>query len=491
MLLSEVVGDLAVAGVEDSPEECEITGVTDDSREVRPGFLFVARKGGRADGHDHIPEAIEKGAVAVILEREIAKVDAVTIRVPDSTKVLARVSSRFWGDPSRRLMLVGITGTNGKTTVSLLVQGILNEAGNPCGRIGTLGYEVGDETLPAYNTTPGAPQVQRLLDRMKRAGMTSCSMEVSSHALALGRVQECRFDTRVFTNLTRDHLDFHSTMEAYFAAKRLLFEPGYAKPDTISVINRDDRWGERLIRQCSGPVLTYGMSPGADVRALDSESTIHGLQFTAVTSRGEIRIQSSLSGNYNLYNLLAAVAAGIAMDLPNTAIACGISNVTAIPGRFEKIPGPGFTVVVDYAHTDDALKRLLKSARKFCRGKLITVFGCGGDRDPGKRPVMGRVAATLSDRVVITSDNPRTENPEKIIREIRAGIPRHAKAGIETIVDRRRAIVCGIRKAGKGDIVVVAGKGHEDYQITGEIRIHFDDREEVRRAIGERVRRKS
>ncbi|NOY52471.1 MAG: UDP-N-acetylmuramoyl-L-alanyl-D-glutamate--2,6-diaminopimelate ligase [Deltaproteobacteria bacterium] len=485
MLLVDLLQALPGAEVQGEAEGIEISSIRDDSRQVEPGDLFVAVKGEHTDGHAHIGEAIERGAVAVILQEAKPLERVAAVRVPDTVDALARVSAAFWGYPSRELTTVGITGTNGKTTVSLLIQSILKAAGRPAGLIGTLRYEVGGKTLPAPNTTPRSLQVQQLLHRMKETGMTAAVLEVSSHALAIGRVRECCFDLRVFTNLTRDHLDFHETMENYYHAKAELFTETYVKEETVSLINVDDPWGRRLVQETKGEVRTFALYEKADFQVEQFHNTIDGLTLTVKTPVGTIAIESTLSGSYNVANLLAAVAAGVTLGLPAKILQEGIAGLSVVPGRFEKISGAGFTVVVDYAHTDDALRNLLKTVREVCRGRVITVFGCGGDRDRGKRPLMGAVAARLSDRVIVTSDNPRTEDPGAILGEILTGIGEDRRSAVEVIGDRREAIRQGVSSAEAGDIVVVAGKGHEDYQIIGEKRFHFDDREEVRKVIAQ------
>lgn len=486
MRLKELVEGLAGAQIVDDPEEIEVGDIQDDSRQVGPGSLFVAIKGAHTDGHDHVPAAVRRGAVAVITEEAVENHPAIGIRVSDSAKALAHVSARFFGNPSERITLVGITGTNGKTTTSLLIQSILEASGRRTGLIGTLRYEIGEAVTTALNTTPNALLLQSLLHRMVQDQLSACVMEVSSHALALGRTRKCHFDVRVFTNLTRDHLDFHPSMEAYYGAKARLFEGAYAKPGGVSVVNLDDSWGRQLIQRCAGPVLTFGINEDADFRALDSKNTLDGLAFRIQTPSGDMNIESPLVGRYNIYNILSAAAVGFSLGISAGDIRSGISRVKEIPGRFEKIAGPGFTAVVDYAHTHDALDRLLHNARQLCRGRLITIFGCGGDRDRGKRPLMGKVSAALSDRVIVTSDNPRTEDAEKIIDDILAGIKEPRPGQVEAIPDRRRAIQEGISMAREGDMVVVAGKGHEDYQILGEKKIPFDDREEIRQAFRRR-----
>jgi UDP-N-acetylmuramoyl-L-alanyl-D-glutamate--2,6-diaminopimelate ligase len=483
MDLGRILSVLPEASFSGEPGEIDIVGITDDSRMVKPGYLFAAVGGTRTDGHAYLAEAVQRGAVAVIMERKMNIPPVFEVHVPDSCDALARIASCYWDYPCQGLTVVGVTGTNGKTTVSLFVQRILQEAGMETGLIGTLRYEVGSHSLSAPNTTPGVLQLQAYLRQMVEAEMKACVMEVSSHALAQRRVQECRFDVRVFTNLSRDHLDYHSSMEDYYEAKRLLFGPGFGKDAAVSVINADDPWGRRLSGECHGAILTYGIEIDADVKAFNCRSTIEGLTFSMQTPAGTVEMTSALSGSHNIYNILAAAAVGFALKIPAAAVSRAVSRVTAIPGRFEKIAGPGFTVVVDYAHTDDALKNLLQAVRKVCRGRVITVFGCGGDRDRGKRPLMGKAAAELSDMVVVTSDNPRTEDPAQIIEEILAGVKEAGPVMVEVFEDRRRAIQVGIDAAAADDVVVIAGKGHEDYQILGEQKVHFDDREEARNAL--------
>ena len=478
----QVLEDAEIQGLDPSAD-MEITGIADDSREAGPGMLFVAIQGEHVDGHHYIRQAVEKGAVAVMTEKQGDVKEAVGIRVKSSMDSLAKVSARFFQNPFEEMTLVGITGTNGKTTSSLLIQSILAASGKGTGLIGTLRYEIGDENVAALNTTPNALHLQRLLRRMRQIGLQACVMEVSSHAMVFSRVKECRFDTRVFTNLSRDHLDFHANMEAYYQAKRLLFGEVYGKESGSSVVNIDDSWGKKLAQECHGKVWTYGIENQADFQAMGPEFTIHGLFFRVQTPEGEVDVSSPLIGIYNVYNILSAYAVGFSLGIPKEVILKGIAQVGEVAGRFEKFSGPGFTVVVDYAHTDDALRRLLQNARQLCEGRLITVFGCGGDRDPGKRPLMGNAAAKLSDVVIVTSDNPRTEESSKIIDQILVGIPDSSSAQVDVIPDRRDAIETGIREARTGDMVVIAGKGHEDYQILGETRIHFDDREEVRRVL--------
>lgn len=488
----------------------EISLVTADSRRVVPGALFAALRGASQDGHRFLSDAVARGAVAV------AGADAEAIRavpgpnvarlvVPQGAEWFGRVVARWWGDPSHRLGLVGVTGTNGKTTTTHLIRSIYEAAGHRTGLVGTVSYAIGDEVRPAPHTTPDAETLQALLAEMVERGITDVVMEVSSHALAQDRVAGCAFDAAVFTNLTQDHLDFHRTMDAYAAAKRRLFETlGVNTPKIrprLAVVNREDpRWGE-MARATREPVWTFGLTPEAEVYPESVSSSVAGIRCRVRTPKGSLDLNSPLLGSYNLSNLLAATAVAVGQDVPVGAVRDGVAAMTRVPGRFEKVDaGQDFTVVVDYAHTEDALRRVLAVARDLCRGRLITVFGCGGDRDPGKRRPMGRVAAGASDLVILTSDNPRGEDPLAIIAAIEGGIRDESTARASgrpsvsafsrqpylTLPDRREAIERAIQTAEPGDLVVIAGKGHEDYQIVGSRRLAFDDRVVAREAI-ERV----
>ena len=487
----------------------EITLITADSRQVRPGALFVAIRGVREDGHRFLSDAMAKGAVAVAgdLPETLDRVDATAgvsvVTVPQARPWLGYVAARWHGDPSHRLRVIGVTGTNGKTTTTYLIRAILEAAGRRTGLLGTVGYMVGGEQRPASHTTPDAVSLQTLLAEMVDRGVTDVVMEVSSHALAQERTVGCAFDVGVFTNLTQDHLEFHGDMTAYGEAKRRLFESLGNAPKTISgiaVINRDDPSWHVMARASRVPVWTYGLTPTADVYPESIESTVGGTRFRAVTPRGRLDLTSPLIGSYNVSNLLAALSVGVSQELPVDAIRKGLETMTRVPGRFEKIDaGQTFTVVVDYAHTEDALRRVLTVARDMCRGRVITVFGCGGDRDPGKRGPMGQVAASLSDLVILTSDNPRSEDPLAIIAAIEAGIGNGVTARplvrpsafsnqpYLVLPDRHEAIERAIQVAEGGDLVVIAGKGHEDYQIIGSNRVPFDDRRVAAEAIGRRL----
>ena len=472
-----------------------VTGIAFDSRLVKPGALFFALRGVNADGARFAAQAIANGAIAVVSETAApAGVTVPWLQVTDARAAMAAAAAAFYRHPSQELALVGVTGTNGKTTTSYVLASIFEAAGVKCGRIGTIGYTVGGVEVDASRTTPEAPELQRMLRDMVGQGFGACAMEVSSHALALRRVDGLHFAAGIFTNLTRDHLDFHGDMESYFVAKRRLFE---ILPDgAIGVINVDDRRGADLVATARRPV-TYAIDAAADVRPGPLSFSLDGLAFEVRTPRGTFRVKSALVGRPNAYNILAAAAAAMALDLPFSAIEAGITRLEHVPGRFQVVSGAGddVRVIVDYAHTDDALKNLLETARPLATGRVITVFGCGGDRDRTKRPLMGAVAARLSDLVVVTSDNPRSEDPARIIEEIQRGIVTPAdRLGAKgpkgtpsiAIVDRREAIERGIREARSGDLVLVAGKGHEKYQVIGDRTLPFDDVEVARAALARR-----
>jgi UDP-N-acetylmuramoyl-L-alanyl-D-glutamate--2,6-diaminopimelate ligase len=475
-----------------------VVSVTSDSREVTQGSVFVALKGLKADGTAFARDAIARGAAAVVSEAASpADAGVPWIQVSDARLALAALAASFFGNPSDRLVLVGITGTNGKTTTSYVLASIFEAAGIKCGRIGTVGYQAGGGEVEATRTTPEAPELQRMLRDMVTAGCGACVMEVSSHALALRRVDYLHFSAVVFTNLTRDHLDFHRDMEAYFVAKRRLFE--LLPAGGIGVSNLDDPRGAAFAAAAPRPV-TYGIDSPADVRPGPLALSLDGLAFEVRTPRGTLALRSPLVGRPNAYNILAASATAMALDLGFSAIEAGIASLALVPGRFQVVSEPedDVRVVVDYAHTDDALKNLLETARPLAAGRVITVFGCGGDRDRTKRPLMGAVAARLSDLVVITSDNPRSESPEQIIDEIKRGIvmpadrvPPRGQGGPKStpylaVVDRKAAIERAIQDARAGDLVLVAGKGHEKYQEIGDRVLPFDDVDVARGALARR-----
>ena len=469
-----------------------IGALTHDSRQAGPDSLFVAvpsatpgRKIDDAGGAQFILEAVEKGATAVITSAAIDVPRATVIRVENPRLALADAAAVFYGHPSLQLQTAGVTGTNGKTTVAFLLKHLLDAASRPCGLIGTVRYVIGPRELPAARTTPEADDVQRLLREMRDVNCRAAVMEVSSHALDQDRVRKVEFDAAIFTNLTQDHLDYHETMEAYFGAKRRLFEHLSVQPHKrgTAVINIDDRYGRRLIDEAAPRVttLTYGQSVHADFRAADLRTDLHGTQYTLHAGGRSYLVRLPLFGSFNVYNSLAALAAMQALGHDVRKSVEAIKSAPQVPGRMQMVPGPKtFRVFVDYAHTPDALVNVLGTLRTLAPERIITVFGCGGDRDRAKRGPMARAAEESSDWCIVTSDNPRGEDPEAICREITAAF-RGAKH--ETIVDRRAAIRRAVALAAPGDIILVAGKGHEDYQETAGRRVPFDDVAEAASAI--------
>jgi UDP-N-acetylmuramoyl-L-alanyl-D-glutamate--2,6-diaminopimelate ligase len=462
------------------------TGVTHDSRAVVPGSVFVALKGLKEDGAVFAPQAIAAGAAAVVASQPAARpVPVPWVVVPDARLALALLAAEYFEHPSRQMKVVGITGTNGKTTTGYVLNAMFEAAGIRCGLMGTVKYRIGPREFDATRTTPEAPQVQSMMREMVREQCGACVMEVSSHALSLRRVDGIKFAAAVFTNLTRDHLDFHTNMEDYFAAKRRLFE--LLPPDAPAVINADDPRGAALVSAAGNPI-TYGISKAAAVMPGALSFSLSGLEFDVRLPQGVIRVRSRLVGKPNVYNILAAAGTAAALGVPLDAIEEGLRRLPGVPGRFEIASGADddITVVVDYAHTDDALRNLLETARPMATRRLITVFGAGGDRDRTKRPLMGMVAARLSDLVVITSDNPRSEDPLRIIEEVRRGADaetRQSNAEVLTIVDRREAITQAVLRAGAADVVLIAGKGHEKYQEIGGRTAPFDDVAVAREAL--------
>ena len=483
--LAAAVPDQQIAIPASAALDVQCTGVTHDSRRVTSGTVFVALQGQKADGIEFAPQAIAAGAAAIVAGRPTA---VPSIVVADARLALALLAAEFHGHPSRQMSVIGITGTNGKTTTAYLISAILNAAGMQSGLMGTVTYRIGDRDIQATRTTPEAPELQSMMRQMVDAGCRACVMEVSSHALALRRVDGIRFAAAVFTNLTRDHLDFHADMEDYFSAKRRLFE--LLPADAPALINADDPRAAALGETASQPI-TYGINRPADVAPGPLSFSIDGLSFAVRTPHGTVRVRSKLVGKPNVYNILAAVGTTAALGVPPEAIERGLAGLSGVPGRFElaSTPGDDITVIVDYAHTDDALRNLLETARPLAARKLITVFGAGGDRDRTKRPLMGMVAARLSDVVVITSDNPRSEDPARIIDEVRLGAEpevRQRGAEVLAIADRREAIQQAITRAAEGDMVLIAGKGHEKYQeIAGKVHA-FDDVAIAREALGAR-----
>jgi UDP-N-acetylmuramyl-tripeptide synthetase len=470
--------------------------VTNDSRRAVPGGIFVAITGARADGNLFVGEATKRGAIAVISQSpRPADFQGAWLQVADARVALARAAAMVHDYPSRKLSLAGLTGTNGKTTTSHLIESIFAAAGRKTALLGTIGHHIGEVKIDAEFTTPEAPEIQDFLRRAVESGVTHAVMEVSSIALDLHRADDLEFAVAGFTNLTQDHLDFHGSIESYFAAKRKLFDGSTGHRPQKAVINLDDPRGADLKSLCGNTAITYALDAKADITTRDRSFGLDGLHFTARTPAGEIEIDSPLVGRPHAYNALCAIGVGLAMGFDLETIARGIDGCEGVAGRFERVSSEGddITVVVDYAHTPDALAGVLRTmigAREGedlnkPKGRIITVFGCGGDRDRTKRPLMGEEAARLSDHVVATSDNPRSEAPLLILNDIRVGMDRAGKP-YELIVDRREAIFRAIKQAQPGDIVLIAGKGHEDYQILATGRIHFDDREVAREALGER-----
>jgi len=475
LLFKKLIGELTpltTGGNLDRP----VVGIAYDSRQVRPGFLFVAIKGMVTDGHAFIPDALERGASALLVERteELHDIEAAWAAVPDTRKALGRVSARFFGFPARGLHIAGVTGTNGKTTTTHLIAAVYRQRAR-VGLIGTIHNLIGDRTLPVERTTPESSDLQQLLHQMVDEGVQRVAMEVSSHALALNRVEGCGFRAAVFTNLTQDHLDFHHDMSNYFQAKASLFFRLDSR--AACVVNIDDPYGARLAQLLGDRAVTYGLNPGATVRAVEPGIGPRGTEFTIESEWARFPLATRLVGQFNIYNALAAAALGLAEGFTTDEIRDALAGVSGVPGRFEPVyRGQDFGVIVDYAHTPDGLANVLRAARQITMGRVIAVFGCGGDRDRTKRPVMGRIGADCSDLAIITSDNPRTEDPLAIIEQVEVGVREVKSSGYLVVPDRREAIGQAIAGARKGDIVVIAGKGHEDYQIIGQTKYLFDDR---------------
>jgi len=468
--------------------------ITSDSREVKPGALFVAVQGGSRDGHDFIDEVIGKGAAAIIGERDLGRTLSIPYtRVADSRLALAEEASKFYGNPSHSMKIAGVTGTSGKTTVTYILESILlAEKESRVGVVGTVNFRTtgpqNTTILPSTHTTPGPVELQKLLARMKAEGVTHVVMEVSSHALAQKRVAGIEFDATAFTNLTPEHLDFHRDMDDYFSAKKVLFTDLYESARTAGknparVVNIDDAYGRKLAQTLGSTVTTISVSDQATYRGSSLTDSLNGIAGQIVGETGAIQVSSSLMGRFNVSNILTAVGLAKGLGVSDDTIARGIARLTGVPGRLERVPNSkGLHVFVDYAHKPDALQKVLNVFQAFRDShRLITVFGCGGDRDRTKRPVMGRIAQTLSDVVIVTSDNPRTEDPASIIREITQGMDGQGLSGTRHSIqhiqpDRRKAIFDAVAQARPGDLILIAGKGHEDYQIIGTHKYPFDDR---------------
>ncbi len=480
-----------------------------DSRQIKSGDLFVCLHGQHHDGHQYIDEAIRRGASAILLERPITHPNLdnlAVIKVGDVNQVIKKLAPRFYNYPSQQLRLVGVTGTNGKTSITHMVRAIWEShlkgkrKISRVGIIGTIQHDIAGVIVPAANTTPMAWDIQRLLGDMVERKCQLAVMEVSSHALMENRVQDCDFDIAVFTNLTREHLDYHGTMDHYAAAKRRLFthlvEPGQSKKDKLAVVNGDDPYGPRMAKAAKGArIVTYGFDPGCDLTAQKAVVSMKGTSFELQAGKDKVPVQLKLIGRHNIYNALAAAAVGLGLGVKLPAIKKGLESVTVIPGRMEPITTTQrFLVLVDYAHTPDALKQVLTTCRELTNKKLTVVFGCGGDRDASKRGPMGAIAAGLADRITITNDNPRQEDPEVIIKQILDGIPRDRVAELKAVQalvvepDRAKAIARAVKSAQSGDVVLIAGKGHESYQLLKDKVIEMDDRKLAKKALGTRRR---
>ena len=481
MKLLELLKDIPVLESNVSMD-LEISHVAYDSRKVERGGLFVAVTGFAADGNRFIPMALEKGAAVVITAKK-PEGDVPFVLVESDRKALALIGCNFYGHPARSMKMVGVTGTNGKTSVTLLLKHLLENAVDAkVGLIGTTANMIGDEVIPTERTTPESFELQALFARMRDAGCTHVVMEVSSHAIALDRVAGVRFDAAAFTNLTEDHLDFHKTMDHYCDTKAELF-----RRCERGVINADDSYAQRFLDAAACKVLTTAVEKDGDLIAQDLDLRADGVRFTAVRGDEEVGVVLRIPGKFTVYNALTVLGLAISLGIPLPRAAMALTNAPGVKGRVEVVPTPGtdYTVLIDYAHTPDGLENVLSSVRGFCKGRLISVFGCGGDRDPIKRPIMGRIGTELADKAIITSDNPRTEDPEAIIADITPGADQAGKA-YEVVVDRREAIRHAMEIAKKDDIIVLAGKGHETYQEIMGVKHHMDEREIVAEILEEK-----
>jgi UDP-N-acetylmuramoyl-L-alanyl-D-glutamate--2,6-diaminopimelate ligase len=478
--LIQTVKPLAVEG----PVDRDITGITYDSRRVMPGNLFVAMRGVNTDGHRFVEAAIDRGAAAVMLERDSSlNPRATRIKVRDARQTLALAAARFYDHPSQQLKVVGVTGTNGKTTTAFMVKAIMEAAGMPAGLIGTVQYQIGQRIIPASRTTPESVEIQDMMSQMLRAGCGGVSMEVSSHALDQHRVAGVDYDVAIFTNLSQDHLDYHQTMEEYFEAKIKLFKmSGIKRKPGRAVVNADNEYGRKLIARLGGEnaVVTYGVSSEAAIKAHDVRVSADGTYFVVRTPQGSRPIALPLIGRYNVSNALAATGAALALGIDLGSVEAALTRMPAVPGRLERLNlRQDFNVYVDYAHTEDALRNVLMTVSELTKNRLIVVFGCGGDRDTGKRTPMGEAACQLADFSILTTDNPRGEEPREIIRQIEEGFPVGAQNRYQVIVDRRDAIERALDIARPGDSVLIAGKGHETYQEFAGTVVPFNDRQIV------------
>ncbi|MDF7825730.1 UDP-N-acetylmuramoyl-L-alanyl-D-glutamate--2,6-diaminopimelate ligase [Pontiellaceae bacterium B12227] len=464
----------------------EVAGMTYDSRTVKPGWLFVAVSGHQVDGAEFITQAVSNGAVVVVSENALdLGAGVVHVQVKNARRAMAEIANAYYGGLSRSMTVVGVTGTNGKTTTTYMIRDILQAGGMKPGLLGTVAYEIGNRSIPAARTTPEAPEIHSMFQQMKEAGCQAAVMEVSSHAIALQRVHGIDFNVSVFTNLTQDHLDYHNDMDTYFNVKAELFQCLEKRHDHSAVINIDDPWGRKLVEHKSlkADVVTYGFHEKAAVFASNAQLDARGTRFEVTTPWGDAPVKLQLLGRFNIHNALAALAAGGLCGIGLSTMVKALENMTSVPGRLELVPNrKGKKIFVDYAHTDDALKNVLNTLREICKGKLVVVFGCGGNRDKGKRLKMGRVASELADYSLVTSDNPRNEEPGAIADDIVEGFSE--TADFEVMLDRQEAIEKAVRMIGRKDVLLIAGKGHETYQECNGAIIPFDDREKVRELIG-------
>lgn len=483
--LAAVLQQLPQAVVTVTVENQVITDLTIDSRTAGPGSLFICLKGVHTNGHAYIGKAAAQGAAAILVEEDVPTVPGVVlIRVKDTTAAMTALAPWFYDYPAEKMRVIGVTGTNGKTTTTTILRNLLTRCGHKVGLIGTISIMIGEESEVSHNTTPDVVDLQRTLYRMEQAGCDYVVMEVSSHALALNRVAGIEYDTAVLTNITQDHLDFHKTMENYREAKALLFTRLHLgkKPGKTAIFNSDDPSSPLIMNRVKTKILTYGKGPENAVYPLSFHVGARHMELNLQTPAGEMDLQLHITGEFNVYNVMAAVCAALAEGLSREEVIQGLDQFGGVPGRFQLIDaGQDATVVVDYAHTPDGLENVLHTARQITQGKLWVVFGCGGDRDAKKRPIMGKLALDLADQIVVTTDNPRSEDPEAIIRDIEAGMQGAAPGKeIHKITDRKDAIEFAVGHAQKGDVVLIAGKGHENYQILKDRTIHFDDGEVVR-----------
>jgi UDP-N-acetylmuramoyl-L-alanyl-D-glutamate--2,6-diaminopimelate ligase len=504
MKLTDVLAGCGAEQISGGRSSVDVTGVTQDSRRVKAGDLFVAVPGTKEDGAQYVGEAVSRGAVAVVSEKPVGSSQVPFFKVSSARKALALIAANFYARPAQQLTLLGVTGTNGKTTVTYLLEAMSTAAYSSTGVIGTLGYKVAGRTVELANTTPDALELHRILREMVDSGVETVVMEVSSHALVQERVHGLTFKAAAFTNLSRDHLDYHKDLEDYFQAKRRLFGE-LLSPTGVAVVNGDDTYASRVYNELRGQkrmAWKFSRLGNGEISATDVSYSLQGIKATLKTPAGDIPVKSKLLGPHNLENILAAAGVALGAGMARRDVQTGIERMTKVPGRMERVenymPGPAPAVLVDYAHTDDALKRALEATRSLAKGRVIVVFGCGGDRDKGKRPLMGTAAAEGADLVVVTSDNPRTEDPEEIIsqvtpglekagmRRISAGKAKSGEKGYLVDVDRRGAIEAAIGLATADDVVLVAGKGHEAYQIVGTEKRVFDDRDAATKALASR-----